>query len=373
MVGGINAAELPIAVPPLAGDAALGRQLAETIASGLRFSGRFEPTGPAGLPQPTRPQVTAPAFDTWRGRGAAALVQGYVEGAGDQLTVGCYLYDVASGRELNRAGFTVARADWRRAGRKCADMAYGRLTGEGAFLDTRLAYVAETGPKNARVKRLAVMDADGSNHRFLTDGKRTVLTPVFSPKEPVVAYMSYEGERPRVWVHNLSTGQERLLVPGRAMTFAPRFSPDGRNILFSMAANGNTDLFRVPVAGGTPTRLTSTPGIDTGGSYSPDGQRIVFESDRGGSQQLYVMNADGSNPRRISFGGGSYATPAWSPKGTHIAFTRIGGGAFRIGVMSPTGSGEKLLTDDWQDEAPSWAPNGRFVMFFRTPRGAGGH
>ena len=363
----------PRATPTPEGDTvSLGRQVAEIVASDLRSSGLFTPAGPGGLPAVSFAQVTAPVFDTWRPSNASALVQGFVQANPDgNLTVGCYLYDVSAGTELARQGFTVAPANWRRAAHKCADAVYGRLTGEGAYFDTRLVYVAETGPKTKRVKRIAVMDADGSNHRYLTTGQSTVLTPRFSPLGGQLVYMTYADKMPRVYVLDLATGSQRPLVPGNNMTFAPRYSPDGKNILFSMSVAGNTDIYRVPAEGGTPVRLTQAPGIDTGGSYSPDGTRIVFESDRGGSQQLYVMAADGSNARRISFGSAAYATPVWSPRGDVIAFTRIGGGQFRIGTMTPSGSGEKLLTESWQDEGPSWAPNGRVVMFHRTAQGSG--
>ena len=232
--------------------------------------------------------------------------------------------------------------DWRRAAHRCADAIFSRLTGEGGYFDTRIVYVSETGPARRRVKRLAIMDYDGANHRFLTNGQWTVLTPRFAPNQQTITYMTYENERPRVMLYTLDSGQSRPLIQSPNMTFAPRYSPDSRYIIFSMAVNGNTDVYRVPVAGGTPQRLTNAPGIDTGGSYSPDGNRIVFESDRGGSQQLYLMDADGSNQRRISFGGGGYGTPVWSPRGDLIAFTKTGG--FRIGVMAADGSGERILT-----------------------------
>ena len=372
VTGGQRAA-LPIAVPymptPQAAEtaagntAALGRQVAEIVATDLRNSGLFTPIGPNGLRAVTYPQVTAPDFAYFSTTGAQNLVQGFVQANGDgQITVGCYLYDVAAQSELTRQGYVVQPRDWRRAAHRCADTIYSRLTGEGAYFDTRIVYVSETGPARRRVKRLAIMDYDGANHRFLTNGQWTVLTPRFAPNQQTIVFMTYQDERPRVMLYELDSGRTRPLVQQPYMTFAPRYSPDSHYILFSMAVNGNTDIYRVPVAGGTPQRLTNSPGIDTGGSYSPDGQRIVFESDRSGSQQLYVMDADGSGQRRISFGGGGYATPVWSPRGDLIAFTRTGG--FRIGVMTPDGSGERMLTGGGA-EGPSWAPNGRAVMYTR--------
>ncbi|HVF37722.1 MAG TPA: Tol-Pal system beta propeller repeat protein TolB [Sphingomicrobium sp.] len=375
VVGGIQA-PMAIAVPamPAAGGAseAVGRQIAEVIASDLRSTGLFTPLGPGGIAGYGQAQASNPLYATWRSAGASALVSGFVEaGPGGRLTLACYLFDVTAGRELARQGFAVNAGDWRRAAHKCADLVYSRLSGEQPFFDTRVVYVAETGPKNARMKRIAIMDSDGSNHRYLTPGRATVLTPRFSPRGDKLVYMSYQGRRPRVYVMDMVTGAERLLVPGTAFTFAPRFSPDGSQIVFSMASGGNSDIYVVGANGGSPRRLTSAPGADTSPSYSPDGRQIVFESERSGGQQLYVMNSDGSNQRRISFGGGQYASPVWSPRGNLLAFTRIGGGSFRIGVMSPTGGGERLLTNAWQDEGPSWAPNGQFVMFHRTAQGSG--
>lgn len=350
----------------------LGRQIADVIAADLRNTGLFKPVGPNGVRAVPIGEVRSPDFTYWRGATAQALVQGYVQaGAGGRLTVGCYLYDIALGTQLTRNGFEVGPSDWRRAAHKCADAIYTRLSGEGPYFDSRVVYVSETGPKNKRIKRLAIMDQDGANHRFLTNGQSIVLTPRLSPDDRRIAYMSYQGDKPALYVYDLANGTQRLLVTNVSLAFAPRFSPDGKWILFTMSTAGNADVYRVATTGGSPQRLTSGPGIDTGGSYSPDGSRIVFESDRSGTQQLYVMNADGSNQQRISFGGGRYATPVWSPRGDLIAFTRMGGG-FRIGVMNPSGGGEKLLTDAWGDEGPSFSPNGRVLMFYRGAQGRSG-
>ncbi|MBA4763039.1 Tol-Pal system beta propeller repeat protein TolB [Sphingomonas sp.] len=377
-----SAQDLTIIIPPMptqqvvstaAGSTdALGRQVSQIIADNLRNTGLFKPLGPTGVRAIPVSEVSAPDFGYWRGATAQALVHGFVRANGDgNLTVGCYLYDVALGTELAREGFVVRPADWRRAAHKCSDTVYTRLTGEGPYFDSRVIYVSETGPKNRRIKRLAIMDQDGANHRFLTNGQSIVLTPRFSPDERRIAYMSYQNDKPSLYVYDLSNGTQRLLVTNVSLAFAPRFSPDGRWVLFTMSVAGNADVYRIAAGGGTPQRLTTAPGIDTGGSYSPDGSKIVFESDRSGSQQLYVMNADGSNQQRISFGGGRYATPAWSPRGDLIAFTRMGGG-FRIGVMNPSGGGEKLLTDAWGDEGPSWSPNGRVLLFSRGAQGPSG-
>lgn len=375
--------DMRVAIPPMptqqsvetpAGSTELlGQKIAEVIAADLRGSGLFAPMGPDGLPRPTMAEVTAPTFDRWSGMNAEALVQGFVRSAGGdaQITVGCYLYDVALKSELTRQGYVVAPRDWRRAAHRCADLIYSRLTGESPFFDSRIAYIAETGPKDARVKRLAIMDSDGANHRFITNGQSLALTPRWSPDYKQIVYVSYVGKTVRIYIYDVDQGRQRAIFETTNPTFAPRWSPDGRTLLFSMASGGNTDIYKISAAGGRPTRLTNTPGINVGGSFSPDGTRIVFESDRSGGQQIYTMNADGSDQKRISFGGGRYATPEWSPRGDLVAFTKIAGN-FRIGVMSPAGGGERLLTNGWQDEAPTWSPNGRVLQFFRTSEGRGG-
>ncbi len=357
---------------PAGNTTALGRQIAEVISSDLRASGVFETSGPNGLRAITLAEVTTPQFDYWRGRNVEQLIEGFVRVGGDgNLTVGCYLYDVGNGNEVTRLGFNVPPRDWRRAAHKCADAIYSKLTGELPFFDSRIAYIAETGPKGKRVKRLAIMDSDGANHRFITNGQSAALTPRFSPNYKSILYLSYVDGNPRIYVYDIDAGRQRLITQSRNATFAPRWSPDGQTILYSMAVAGNTDIYKISATGsGTPVKLTSSPGIDVGGSFSPDGRQIVFESDRGGNQQIYVMNADGSNQRRISFGQGRYATPEWSPRADLIAFTRIAGD-FRVGTMRPDGSGERLLTNSWQDEAPTWAPNGRVIQFFRTAKGTG--
>ncbi len=351
--------------------AQVGRAVSRIISANLRNNGLFRPTGPDGLPQPLHSEVQAPNYAVWQGRSAEMLVQGDVRAAGGgALTIGCYLFDVALKQQLAGRTWTVPPADWRRAAHRCSDLVYSRLSGENPFFDSRIAYISETGPKSRRIKRLAVMDSDGANHSFLTSGQAIALTPRYSPDYRSILYLSYLNGKPSIYVIDPVTKAQRLIVQNRNPTFAPRWSPDGRWILFSMAIAGNTDIYRVSAQGGPSQRLTNVPGINIGGSFSPDGSKIVFESDRSGSQQIYIMNADGSDQRRISFFGGRAATPEWSPRGDQIAFTHIAGN-FRVATMSPGGGALRHLTDSWQDEAPTWAPNGRIVQYFRTERGSG--
>lgn len=351
----------------------LGRQIAEVIAADLERSGLYAPLGPGGVRAISMAEVRAPQFADWQARDAENVVHGFVQASGTGgLVVGCYLYDTQLGSELVRQGFEIQPGDWRRAAHKCADAIYSRLSGEAPFFDSRVAYIAESGPKGNRIKRLAIMDSDGGNHRFITNGQALAISPRFSPDYKKIVYVSYLNNRVRVFIYDVANGSQKLVTESGNATFAPRWSPDGSQILYSMAVGGNTDIYRISANGGTPVRLTSTPGIDVGGSFSPDGKKIVFESDRSGSQQIYTMNIDGSNQQRISFGGGRSATPEWSPRGDLIAFTRMGGGEFRIGVMTPSGGGARMLTNSWQDEAPTWSPNGRVLQFFRTSPGREG-
>ena len=353
------------------GTGALGREIARVITANLRNNGLFKPVGPDSLPQPAFSAVRAPAYGAWSGQGAEMLVQGYVTARDDgRLVVGCYLYDVQLQQQLVREGWVVAAGDWRRAAHKCSDLIFSRLTGESPFFDSRIAYIAETGPKDRRVKRLAVMDSDGANHRFLTLGSATALTPRYSPDYSKILYLSYVDGNPRIYVYDIGSGKQTLVTENKNPTIAPRWSPDGKHILYSMGIAGNTDIYRIPATGGTAQKLTDNPGIDVGGSYSPDGRQIVFESDRSGSQQCYIMDADGKNQKRISFFGGRCATPEWSPRGDQIAFTRIAGD-FNVAVMNTSGGGVRVLTKGWQDEAPTWAPNGRIIQFFRTEKNSG--
>lgn len=351
--------------------AQLGRSIADVITGDLKNNGLFKPVGPGSLPTITITQVTAPDFAPWSDRGAEMLVHGSVQAASNgNLLIGCYLYDVSLKQQLVGAHWEMAPSDWRRAAHKCADTVYSRLSGESPFFDSRIAYIAETGPKDHRMKRLAIMDSDGANHRFITTGQAMALTPRFSPDYKKIVYLSYLNGRPRIYIYDVESATQKLVAETGNPTFAPRWSPDGKWILYSMATAGNTNIYRVSAQGGSVQKLTDTPGINIGGSYSPDGRKIVFESDRGGSQQVYVMNADGTDQHRISFFGGRAATPEWSPRGDQIAFTHIAGN-LSVGVMNANGSAMRHLTDSWQDEAPTWAPNGRIIQFFRTEKTTG--
>lgn len=370
-----NVDPLPIALPDFSGDQQdrtnagttvdIGQKMSEVISANLNRSGLFEPVDREAFIG--RDIAGArPNFGNWRAVGAQALVTGNIELMDDgRIHVVFRLWDVLGESQLVGMQYYSAPGSWRRIAHIISDNIYKRLSGEDGYFDTRIVYIAESGPKNRRVKRLAIMDQDGHNHRFLTDGKHLVLTPRFSPTAQEITYLAYVNNRPRVYIYNIDAGTQELLGDFPGMTFAPRFSPDGNKVILSEASKGNTDIYVMDLRTRRSTRLTSDPNIDTSPSYAPDGEQIVFNSDRGGSQQLYVMNSDGGKVRRISFGEGRYATPVWSPRGDLIAFTKLHQGRFHIGVMRPDGRGERLLTESYLDEAPTWSPNGRVLIFFR--------
>lgn len=311
-----------------------------------------------------------PNFTDWQAIKADALVQSAIsETADNKLKVDIRLWDAMSQSQLYGQSYTTTKDNWRRIAHIISDAIYERLTGEDGYFDTRIVYVSESGPATKRVKRLAIMDQDGENHKFLTSGATMALTPRFSPNMQKVTYLSFSGSAPKVYVMDVETGKQELLGNFPGMTFAPVFSPDSSKVLLSFAANGNTEIYEMDLKNKRSRQLTKHPAIDTSPSYSPDGSKIVFNSDRGGNQQLYIMDADGSNVERISFGNGRYATPVWSPRGDYIAFTKMSGGNFYIGVMYPDGSGERLLANGYLVEGPTWSPNGRVLMFFRQDRG----
>jgi TolB protein len=365
-----NVQPMPIAVPEFYGDATnerdLGRQIADVISTDLERSGLFKPIDRRAFIQQVAALKVRPRFGDWRQINAQALVAGSAEAQPDgRLRVEFRLWDVFGEAQLTGLQYFTAPDNWRRVAHIIADEIYKRITGESGYFDTRIVYISESGPANRRIKRLAIMDQDGANHRFLTDGRALVLTPRFSPTAQEITYLSYTNNRPRVYLYNIDTGQQEILGDFPGMTFSPRFSPDGNRVIMSMAKDGNSEIYSMDLRTRRVRRMTNHPSIDTSPSYAPDGRRVVFNSDRGGSQQLYVMEGDGSSVRRISFGRGRYATPVWSPRGDLIAFTRIDGGTFSIGVMRPDGSGERILTDGFLVEGPTWAPNGRVLMFFR--------
>jgi TolB protein len=353
-------------------DPEAAREISTVVAEDLRSSGLFVPIDQAAFIERDLAMSSVPRFADWQVINAQALVVGHIGSTNGKLRAEFRLWDVLSGQQLVGEQVFSRPQEARRLGHIIADTIYERITGEKGYFDTRIVFVDESGPKDRRMKRLAIMDQDGHNVRLLTQGQSLVLTPRFSPSTQEITYMSYEGAEPKVYLLNIETGQKEVVGAFPGMTFAPRFSPDGMRIVMSLEQGGNSNLFAMDLRSRRTLQLTNTDAIDTGPCYAPDGRQITFETDRDGSRQIYVMDADGSNQRRISQGEGSYSTPVWSPRGDLIAFTKMLGGRFLIGVMKPDGSGERILTEGFHNEGPTWSPNGRVLMFFRESPGAGG-
>ena len=376
-----NLDPLPIAVSPLYVESGskdikyndiiiknIGEEISKVIEVNFRRSGLFNPLKKDSFVQNPDIAHVKPRFEDWRLIKAQALVTGKANVSENKLRVEFRLWDVVAAKEMIALAFSTTPDNWRRVAHIISDKVYERLTGEEGYFDTRIIYVSETGPKTQRYKKLAIMDQDGANVKYLTLGNELVLTPRFSPKNQLVTYLSYFRNLPRVYLLDIETGVQEVVGDFPGMTFAPRFSPDGKKIIMSFAKDGNSDIYTMNMETRVVERITNHSSIDTSPSYSPDGKYICFNSDRSGLQQIYVMRKDGSNVKRITFGKGLYGTPVWSPRGDLIAFTKVHKGKFYIGVMRADGSGERLLTENFYQEAPSWSPNGRVLIFYRETK-----
>ncbi len=376
-----NLNPLPIAVSPLSLDEEskkqfskilnkknIGLEISKVVENNLKASGLFNPLNKDAFLQKPDIANLKPRFEDWALIKAQALITGKVIYQDQKMRVEFRLWDVLAGKEMMALAFTTVPSNWRRVGHIITDKVYKRLTGEKGYFDTRIIYVAEEGPKTKRIKKLAIMDQDGFNTKYLTLGNELVLTPRFNPTNQMVTYLSYFRNLPRVYLLDIETGIQEVVGDFPGMTFAPRFSPNGKKIIMSFANNGNSDIYTMDLENRIVERITDHPSIDTSPSYSPDGKFICFNSDRSGYQQIYIMKSDGSKVKRISFGKGLYGTPVWSPRGDLIAFTKLHKGKFYIGVMRTDGSGERLLTENYYQEAPSWSPNGRVLIFYRETK-----
>lgn len=369
-----NIQPLPIAIPDFKAaattEATVGANIAKVVRADLQRSGLFKSLDPQSFLDKKASISAVPSFSDWRVINAQGLVVGEVTQQPDgRLRVDFRLWDIFGESQMLGLKFYTKPTNWRRVAHMVSDQIYERITGEKGYFDTRIVFISETGPALHRKKRLAIMDEDGANPSFLTNGTYMVLTPRFNPSAQMIAYLSYIYNKPRVYLFDIESGRQEKLGDFPGMTFSPRFSPDGNKVAMSLEKNGNSDIYLMDLRTRAMQRLTYDPGIDTAPSFSPDGKKITFESDRGGTQQIYIMNADGSNQHRISFGSGRYGTPVWSPRGDLIACTKHGGGVFGIAVMHPDGSDERLISNGWEDEGPTWAPNGRVIMFTRTLKG----
>ena len=368
-VSGAVSEPTPIAVPYFVGEGDLSEEITDIIVADLERTGLFRLIDRDAYIQQMKTINTRPSFTDWQAIKAHALLNGVVQETPDgQIKVSYRLWDIFAQNQMDAKVLSTAADSKRKIAHMIADSVYERITGESGYFDTQIVFVSESGRQSKRTKKLAIMDQDGANVRYLTDGDKMALTPRFSPTMQKIAYFSYKGGNPQVYTMDIGTGETEMIGQFNGMSFAPRFSPDGTKLIMSLASRGNSDIYTYDLRTKEQKRLTNHPAIDTSPSYAPDGKRIVFNSDRSGKQQLYVMDSSGDNVKRISFGEGSYATPVWSPRGDYIAFTKIKDGMFHIGVMRPDGTGERLITNGFMVEAPTWAPNGRVLAYFKqTP------
>jgi TolB protein len=361
-----------VAVANFGGDPEQGGKLAGVVTNDFKRCTFLQPTDPGSFPEQS-PDPDQPNLSAWKGTNAQFLLTGRSARGGDgKLNTSFRLWDISSGEQVAGQQYATDASNARRVAHIVADAVFTRVTGEKGFFDSRVVFVDETGTAEKRKKRLAIMDQDGFNVKYLTRGEDLVVTPRFSPSGQEVAYMSFGQDEPKVFLLNFESGERSSVGNFPGMTFAPRFSPNGQDVIMSLSEGANSDLYTLDLGSKAQNQLTNTAAIDTSPCYSPDGSQIVFESDRGGTQQIYVMSASGGTARRISFGDGRYSTPVWSPKGDLIAYTRQKSSSFAIGVMKPDGSGERILTEGFHNEGPTWAPNGLYVMFFRDPGGNAG-
>ncbi len=369
---GANFTPVTIAVTPLAGDDG-ATKLSSVITNDFAHSVFIQPLNPTSFPEQISDPQARPNIDAWKTVNAQFVMTGRVlHGDSAHVTAEFRLWDMATGQQVAGQQYVTEAANSRRVAHMIADAIFTRVTGEKGFFDSHIVFVDETGSKEKRRKRLALMDMDGANIRYITKGDSLVVTPRFSPSAQQIAYMSFGDSDPKVTLLNLESGQRETVGNFPGMTFSPRFSPDGQRIVMSLSDGSSSNLYSLDLRSRASTRLTDSSSLDTSPSYSPDGSQLVFESDRGGTQQIYVMSASGGPAKRISFGEGRYSTPVWSPRGDVIAFTKQSGGNFGIGVMKPDGSGERILTEGFHNEGPTFSPNGLFVMFFRDPGGQSG-
>ncbi|MDR1235876.1 MAG: Tol-Pal system beta propeller repeat protein TolB [Holosporaceae bacterium] len=314
-----------------------------------------------------------PTFPLWKIISAQYLANLEINVNGSVLKISMVLYDILSETPVGNLTVSGDIRDWRKLAHIVSNNIYERVTGEVGYFDTKILYVAvQPQARGKKTYRLAMMDQDGYDHKFLTDGGTIVLTPRFSPSGKEFSFFSYRekivnGRRipvtAGVYRYDLDTQKTELLANFNGMTYAPRYSSDGNLLVFSLSDHGSSSIYTFDLVTKRITRITKGRCIDTSPCFSPDGKYIVFNSDRGGTQQLYIMNSDGSDVRRLSFSNGRYATPVWSPRGDWIAFTKFGRDGFYIGIIHPDGSGERMLASGYLVEGPTWSPNGRVILY----------
>jgi TolB protein len=364
-VSGVGLTQLPIAVASFRGDDSTPQKMAAIIRADLERSGQFRSidTGSSVIDEVARPEVSV-----WRQKGADSLVTGSVTRLADgRYDVRFRLWDVvrAQGQDLGGQSFPVAAGDLRLAAHRISDIIYEKLTGEKGIFSTRIAYVT----KASQRYNLWVADSDGENAQTALTSPEPIISPAWSPNGTQLAYVSFESRKPVVYAHDVASGKRRLIANFRGSNSAPVWSPDGRTLAVTLSRDGGSQLYTIDANGGEPRRLIQSSGIDTEPVYSPDGRNIFFVSDRGGAPQIYRTSATGGNVERVTFTGGYNISPAISPDGRWLAYISRVNGAFKLHVMELATGTTTAITDTTADESPSFAPNGRLVVYATQQQG----
>lgn len=362
-VSGVGLKQIPFAIAPFKGSDSSAQNVVAIVRADLERSGLFRGIDPlpAALDENARPDL-----GPWRDKAVDALVTGSVTRLADgRLDVRFRLWDVVRAQDLGGMSFPVPMADLRLAAHRLADYIYEKLTGDKGVFSTRLAYVS----RDAGRYNLWVADADGEGSRAALTSPEPIISPAWSPSGTQLAYVSFEARKPVIYTHDVATGRRRLLANFKGSNSAPAWAPDGRSLLVTLSLSGSSQIYTIDANGGEPRRLTQTSSIDTEPVYAADGRSIYFVSDRGGGPQVYRMDAQGQNPQRVTFNGNYNISPAISPDGKTLAYISRVGGAFKLHAMDLASGNVTALTDTSADESPSFAPNGRLVMYATKQQG----
>jgi TolB protein len=364
-VTGVGLTQLPIAVAPFRGEEGVPQKIAAIVQADLERSGQFrgiDPSGGAGLDESSRPDLSP-----WRQKSADSLAVGSVTRLADgRYDVRYRLWDVVRGQDLGGQSFVVPAIDLRLAAHRIADAIYEKLTGDKGIFSTRIAYVTKSGPRY----NLWVADSDGENAQSALASPEPIISPAWSASGTQLAYVSFESRKPVVYVHEIATGQRRLIANFRGSNSAPAWAPDGRSLAVTLTREGGSQIYTIAATGGEPRRLTQSGSIDTEPIYSADGRSIYFVSDRGGSPQIYRMGAGGGDAQRVTFTGAYNISPALSPDGRWLAYISRISGVFKLQVMELATGTAQSVTDTTADESPSFAPNGRLIIYATRQGGA---
>jgi len=363
-ISGVGATQLPIAITRFRNDDIGGTSLSAIVRADLERSGAFRMVeGNAGLDD-----TSTPSMAEWRARAADALAAGSVARLADgRYDVRFKLWDVVKGSDLGGQSAAVDPSELRLAAHRIADFIYEKLTGEKGVFSTRIAYVTRAGSRYT----LRVADADGENGQVALTSGQPIISPAWSPNGKELAYVSFERQKAVVFVHNVASGERRAIADFRGSNSAPAWAPDGQRLAVTLSRDGGSQLFSIGKNGESPRRLATSSGIDTEAQFSADGRFLYFTSDRGGGPQIYRMPAAGGSADRVTFSGGYNISPSVSPDGRTLAYVTRAGNAFRLSVLdlSIPGAQPATITDSGEDEHPSFAPNGRLVVYATKVQG----